>query len=208
VIHYGLDTELFAPRHRSLCRSAFGISQDAVVVLFAAHSLLDKRKGFALFVEALAGLESIPNLMLVSLGRDEPAVPLAIPHKHLGAISDDRLLALAYGAADVFVIPSLQESLGQTALEAIACGTPAVGFDVGGIPDVVRPGVTGFLAPRSDVTALRHAILELIEHPEACAKMATTCRQVAVQEFSRERQARDYIDLYNQIRVPPRGRGV
>jgi glycosyltransferase involved in cell wall biosynthesis len=81
----------------------------------------------------------------------------------------------------------------------MACGTPIVGFDVGGIPDLVRPGLTGLLVPPEDVQALRAAIVELLRHPARRAEMAANCRRIAVEEYSVEVQGRRYLDLYERV---------
>ncbi len=199
VIPNSLDTDVFAPREREVARAALEIPRDANVVLFASDSVENKRKGFTLLAKALSGLNAPSNLFLVSLGSGEPNLEGSVPHLHLGHIGNDRLLALVYSAADLFVIPSLQEAFGLTALEAIACGTPVVGFDVGGIPDMVRPGVTGLLAPSQDVTALRAAIVELLQDPARRAEMSANCRRIAVEEYALEIQAKRYVDLYEKM---------
>ena len=96
------------------------------VLLFAAHSVADRRKGLSLLLEALRGLSDIENLFLLSLGNDTPTVDSPVRHLHLSGITDDRLLALVYSAADVFVIPSLQDNLPNTVMESMSCGTPVV----------------------------------------------------------------------------------
>ena len=104
----------------------------------------------------------------------------------------------------MFVVSSLHDNLPQTVLEATACGTPVVGFAVGGIPDMVRPGVTGLVVPAQDVSALRAAIRMLLQDPALRAAMATNCRRLAVQEYALEVQARRYIALYEEIVSQPR----
>src|SRR5262249_21613664 len=133
------------------------------------------------------------------VGRDAPAVEAQIPHLPLGYLGNERMRSLVYSAADVFVMPSVQEAFGQTALEAIACGIPVVGFTVGGIPDIVRPGVTGLLVPTLDVGALRAAIRALLQDPARRVEMAANCRRIAVGEYALEVQARRYIELYEMI---------
>jgi glycosyltransferase involved in cell wall biosynthesis len=103
---------------------------------------------------------------------------------------------LVYSAADIFVCPSLQENFAQTALEALACGTPVVGFAVGGFPDMVRQGVTGLLVPPQDVVALRAAIADLLRDVSKRVEMAASCRRIAVEEYSLGVQARRYLELY------------
>jgi len=199
VIPLALDTEIFCPRDRRGAREALGISSDALVVLFVASLIPQPLKGFALLAQALNGLGDLPNLLLLSVGRGQPPVEVQIPHLPLGYMANERLLPLVYSAADVFVIPSLYDNLPQTVLEAIACGTPVVGFAVGGIPDMVRPGVTGWVVPPQDVGALRAAIRALLEDPARRAEMAANCRRLAVQEYALEVQARRYVALYEEI---------
>jgi glycosyltransferase involved in cell wall biosynthesis len=199
VIPLALDTEVFCPRDRWVAREALGIPQDASVVLFIASLLSQPLKGFALLAQALSGLGHLSNLFLVSAGRGKPPVEVRMPHLSLGYITNARFLSLIYSAVDVFVIPSLHDNLPQTALEAIACGTPVVGFEVGGIPDMVRHGVNGLVVPTGDVSALCTAIRTLLQDPAQRAVMAANCRRIAVQEYALEVQARRYLELYEEI---------
>ena len=198
VIPNGLDTEAFAPRDKASARATLGVPADAAVVLFVAEATDVRRKGFAYLVDALGRLGGVPNLFLLSVGERLPVLPeeLRLPRLHLGRVTDDHRLSVAYSAADVFVIPSLQESFGQTVTESMACGTPVVGFDAGGIPDMVRPGVTGELAPVGDANALADRIAEVLLNPVRWRQNAGTCRRVAVDEYGLRLQAERYLELY------------
>lgn len=199
VIPYGMDIQTFAPRDRKLSRSALGIPQDATVLLFIADSLVTVRKGFSLLVEALNGLKDTSNVVLVSLGQRRPEITEKVTHVHLGHVVDDLLISSIYSAADLLAVPSLQDNLPLTALEALCCGTPIVSFDTGGMPDIVRPGVTGELVPVGDVRALRQTINALLRNPEKLAKMSENCRRIAVEEISQPLQASRYVELYRSI---------
>ena len=196
VIPNGVNTDEFAPRDRAAARAVLGIPRESLVVLFVAYSVAPRRKGFALLVEALRGLSGQGNLFAVSVGAGKPAKDLPVPALHLGKISQNRLLSLAYSAADVYVIPSLQDNLPSTVLESMACGTPVVGFDVGGIPEMVRPGETGALAPVGDVGALSAAISGLLADPEGRRRMADRCRHVVVEEYDMDTYVSRYEALY------------
>jgi glycosyltransferase involved in cell wall biosynthesis len=195
-IPFGLDTEEFSPKDQVLARGLLGIPQDARVVLFVAEPITRRIKGFALLAEALNGLGDITDLMMISVGNGQPPAKVHVPHRHLGYIHNDRLRALVYSAADVFVIPSLQENFPLTALEALSCGTPIVGFAVGGVPEIVRAGSTGLLVPAEDVAALRNNIRELLQDPASRARMATHCRRIALEEYTLEKQVQRYVELY------------
>jgi glycosyltransferase involved in cell wall biosynthesis len=113
-------------------------------------------------------------MCLISLGNNKLVIKAQMAHFHFGCIGHKRLLSLAYSAADLFVIPALQEVCPQTALEAIACGTPVVGFDVGGIPDIVRPGIPGLIVPPRNVAVLRAAIIHLLQEMRYSRKSRST----------------------------------
>ena len=211
VIPNGLDVDEFAPRGRRTAREILGVPTESRIILFAADDTQSRRKGLGLLLEALSGLERVPNLFLLSMGGGHPEIPARIAHRHLGRIRDDRMLSIVYSAADLFVFPSLQETFGQTALEAMACGTPVVGFEgVGGIPDLIRCGVTGRKVPIGDVTALRSAIAELLQDAAGLAEMSIHCRRTVVEKFNLELQAKRYAKLYRSLIDPARidARGV
>lgn len=199
VIPNGLDVEEFAPRDKGFSRDLWNIPRDAKVVLFAAESVANVRKGFRHLADAVAGIGGIDKLLLVSVGGGKCELPAGLRHLPLGKVNNDRMLSTIYSAADVFVIPSLQESFGQTVIESLACGTPVAGFASGGIPDMVRPGQTGWLAPTGDTQALRDAIVAALRDDAARSLMGKECRRVAVEEYSIEVQARAYTKLYETL---------
>ena len=101
-----------------------------------------------------------------------------------------------FSAADVFVLPSLEDNLPVTGLEAMACGTAVVGFDAGGIPDYVREGVSGMLASVGDSKALGRIIRTLVQDTEKLKSLGKGARQLIEREYSSEREAAAYSDLY------------
>jgi glycosyltransferase involved in cell wall biosynthesis len=197
IVPNGIDTNIFVPHEKSRARALLEIPQDRLIVLFAAEAVSNRRKGFALLTQALNGLHDVRNLFLLSVGGGAPKIETAVPNLHLDHVDDDHKLSLIYSAADLYVIPSIQDNQPNTALEAMACGTPVVGFEVGGIPDMVRPGITGLLTPAEDVTGLRAAIIELLRCQERRAAMAAACRRTVLDEYTREIQVQRYVELYS-----------
>jgi glycosyltransferase involved in cell wall biosynthesis len=168
------------------------------MILCLGDTLKNKRKGFGLLSEVLIGLRDVPRLLVVSVGGGRLPLQVDVPHVHLGFIESERILSLVYSAADVLVLTSVQDNLPNTVLESIACGTPVIAFDVGGLPDLVQPGVTGKLVPRGDVKAFCAAIKDFFEQPSRRIEMAENCRQ-SVREYSLESCARRYAQLYAQL---------
>jgi glycosyltransferase involved in cell wall biosynthesis len=117
----------------------------------------------------------------------------------LSSIHNDAILSLVYSAADLLVVPSLQENLPLVPLEGMACGIPVVGSDISGIREVVRPGVSGRLVPSKDPAALRGGIAQLLDDPAARAEMSTQGRRLVIEEFSLPLQVRRHIELYTAI---------
>ena len=200
TIPYGIDLDDFAPRDRAAARDVLGIPQDVHVILFVAEMVDNRRKGFLLLDEALSGCSRlIDRLWLLSVGHNPPQLKADVRGSHLNYVGNDRFLSLAYSAADLFVIPSLQDNLPNTVLEAMACGTPVIGFDVGGIRDMVRPGITGALVEPGDVGGLRDAMGALLKDPATRHRMSQQAREIVLTDHPLLAQARRYEELYHEL---------
>jgi glycosyltransferase involved in cell wall biosynthesis len=137
----------------------------------------------------------------VIFGASQPENPPEFGFKvhYLGTLNDDLLLALVYSAADVFVQPSTQENLANTVMEAIACGTPCVAFDIGGMPDMIEHQKNGYLAQPYQIDDLARGIAWVLENQERHQKLSYRAREKAEQEFTLEIQARRYWSLFTEI---------
>ncbi len=122
-----------------------------------------------------------------------------MPNLNLGYISSDRLKSIAYSAADLFIFPTRADNLPLVLQESLACGTPIVSFKIGGVPDIVRPGLTGYLAQPEDTQDFSNGIVQLLEDHEQRDRMAKNCRAIALEEYPLELQAQRYLELYRQV---------
>jgi glycosyltransferase involved in cell wall biosynthesis len=199
VIHYGIDQSVYSPIRRNEARNALGISLDEKVLCFAAHDLTLPHKGGQYLSEALESIHQRKPVRLLTMGSGHFKVPQRYPHIHFGKIASDELQALIYRASDVFIIPSLEESFGQTALEAVACGTVVVGFEVGGIVDIVKNGLNGKLVERGNLAALSQAILDLLNFSELRASWKETTEVWVSERFSYKKNASKYVSLYQEL---------
>lgn len=197
VIHYGVDTEKFLPLDRVLARKILGIPLNSAVVAFAAASVSNPRKGFSVLMEAIQKSDKKP--FLLTWGGSIPRVLEGFPGLHLGNLVEERLCALALNAADVFVLPSLEEAFGQTALEAIACGTPVVAFKTGGIPEVVRHEINGILAESGSPLELGFGISRLLTDQDLWRQCSINGIEIAKSEFSFALNAKKYRLLYDSL---------
>jgi glycosyltransferase involved in cell wall biosynthesis len=199
VINLCLDGEVYSPELRSESRLALGISPNQSVLAFAAHNVDAALKGGQNLKEALHILAKKHSLHLLTMGGGHFEAPEGCTHTHFGKIESDEFQALIYRAANVFVIPSLEEAFGQTALEAAACGTLVAGFSVGGVVDIVKNGFNGQLVSRGDSVALSQAIISLLENREM-QRLWTENASIWIRDnFSYQRNACAYISLYSDL---------
>jgi glycosyltransferase involved in cell wall biosynthesis len=177
------------------------------LVLFGAvGGTVDSRKGADLLIAALQCLLSqvagtpLEKLELVVFGQSRPAVhtDLGFPIHYSGHLHDDISLRLLYAAADVFVIPSRQDNLPNTGLEAHACGTPVVAFRTGGMVDIVDDQITGALADPFDPLSLAAAIRWVLEDPQRQRQLGAAARQRAERLWDPARVAGLYAEVYGQ----------
>jgi glycosyltransferase involved in cell wall biosynthesis len=205
VIPHGLNTTIYCPREKNLARKMLGLPQDKQLIVFGAiNSLSDRNKGFHLLQLALQNLSQSgwqDNLEIAVFGasESEETVNLGFKVHYLGKFSDCIALSLVYSAADVMIVPSLQESFGQTAFEAMACGTPVVAFNATGLKDIVDHQQNGYLAQPYETEDLAKGIAWVLENKERHQKLSHHAREKTEKEFASEIQAHRYLSLYTEI---------
>lgn len=206
IVPTGQDIHQYRPIRKELARELLGLPKEPQLVLFGAMSpLSEPRKGIRFLEPALselarAGFRSSCQLVVIGASRaSAPCFTLPMPAHYLGRLSDDVALALAYSSADVFLAPSTEENLANTVIESLACGTPVVAFDVGGMSDAVRHKTTGYLAQPFSASDLAHGLAWVLADPGRREALSEAGRTLVESEFSLETQARRYIDLYQDV---------
>lgn len=192
----GVDIELFRPYNKAFARKVFNLPRDRTVLLFASERLDNKRKGLDLLLGAVENMQQIDDIAIYTVGKMDGKLDVNGLNP-LGPISDDRLLALLYSAADAFILPSREDNLPNTMLEAMACGTPVIGFAVGGLQEVIRPGFNGLLAEDISSDSLMDCLMKFRVQSDNFDR--EKIREFAVERFSSHTQARAYLDLYHDV---------
>lgn len=209
VIPNCLDTKQWQPVDQTLARSLLGWPVDAPLLLFGSvGGGRDPRKGFDLLMQALIHLRrQMPELHLAVFGQLAPRNPpdLGFPVHYTGHLYDDLSLRILYSAADAMVIPSRQDNLPNTGIEAHACGTPVVAFDIGGLPDIVKHQRTGYLTKPFDILDLARGIEWVLSDPQRLAQLRMQARKEAVACFDSAVVAKQYREVYEAvIQLPKR----
>lgn len=204
TIPFALDTEKYRPIQQSVARDILRLPQDKLLILFGAlRATDDYRKGFQLLQPALHKIsqsELSSQVACAVFGASKPEIPvdLGCDAYYLGHLNDDLSLALAYSAADVMVVPSVQESFGQTASESLACGTPVVAFNATGLIDIVDHQQNGYLARPYEIDDLAQGIMWVLESIQT-DDLRKKSREKAIKSFTLESQANQYKALYENI---------
>jgi len=195
-----IDTSVFFPESKIASRAKFGLRDSKQVILFGAMSGADDpRKGYSQLIHALKSLNDIDNFQLATFGGDMNGLPsLGIEVKSLGKVSDDATLRALYSAADVVVVPSLQENLSNIIMESLACGTPVVGFNIGGNSDLIQHKLNGYLADANNAKSLAEGIEWVLSGGEA-RNLSDNARNFAVSNFNYETVGAKYLKLYEDI---------
>ena len=205
LIHHGLNTTIYKPVEKKTARTILNLPQDKKLVLFGAITATeDERKGFSYLKAALQKLSKSDwqnQLEIVIFGTDPSANPPDLGFKchYQGRLNDDISLAIAYAAADVMVVPSTQESFGQTACEALACGTPVVAFKTTGLQDIVEHQQNGYLARPFEIDDLAAGIIWVVDNQDRWQSLCRRAREKVEQEFTLETVSNQYLELYKQI---------
>ncbi len=207
-IPHGVDLELYRPLDQEMSRAALGITSGKRVLLYLVRRMNPSHKtswikGADVLVKALRELPSALKketvLLLVGDGGEAFARGLDMGVISTGFVSSDRLKALAYSAADAFLFPSRADNAPLVLIETMACGTPTVAFNVGGVSDMVRPGVTGLLADPEDHKQFAARIVELLENTPLRAHMRLQARAIAEKEYPLDLYVERHAALYREV---------
>jgi glycosyltransferase involved in cell wall biosynthesis len=199
-----IDIEIFSPKGRTAARAKWNINPQSKIILFGAANILDRRKGITYLVEALDDLKNnypdTDNIEIAIFGKnkffDVNQLPFKVHELHI--ITSQHDIAELYSLADVFVTPAIEDNLPNTVMEALACGTPVVAFNTGGIPDMVEHKQNGYLAEfksSKDFAAGIHYIL----NSERKSELAANARNKVLQNFTNEIVASKYMVVYQSI---------
>jgi len=205
VIPNPIDIDCWQPLEQTLARNLLGLPNDVPLLLFGAMGGgRDPRKGFDLLLAALRHLcdcAALRDLQLVVFGQLAPKSPpdLGFPIHYTGLLHDDLSLRVLYSAADVMVIPSRQDNLPNTGVEALACGTPVVAFNVCGLPDIVVHQRTGYLATPFEPEDLARGILWVLSDKQRHANLSSNARAYAMENFASSVVAEKYKELYERV---------
>jgi glycosyltransferase involved in cell wall biosynthesis len=203
VIPNGLDLQRFKPVDKSVARELLGLPAGKKLILFGATQLADRNKGFHLLCGALAefnpGWRDQVELVLFGSSQVPEMAAAGLKIHDLGRLHDDISLVLAYSAADAMCVPSLQESFGQTASEAMACGTPVVAFAATGLLDIVDHRHNGYLSSPYDCGDLAAGLQWVLDKETDYGQLGRAAREKAEREFSMEKIAARHLNLYHEL---------
>ena len=204
VIPNGLDLKVFKPMNKRVARERLNLVVDKKIILFGAISAVhDRNKGFHFLHQALQMIsKKYPDEYEVLIfGSTEPSEPPNFGFKthYLGYLQGDASLAWLYSAADVFISPSIQENLPYTVMESLACGTPCVAFNIGGMPDLIEHEQNGYLAKPFEPEDIARGISWVLENGDRWKMLSQKARRKVENEFSLEIIANRYAKLYQEI---------
>lgn len=188
---------IFRPYNAQDARELLSLPRNVRLILFTCQKVTDRRKGMRYLLEALQHLHS-PRPHLVVVGGKTQQLLGSIPGMERGNIHtipyvrDEKEMAQLYSAVDCFVTPSMQDNLPNTIAEAMSCGTPCVGFDTGGIPEMITHMENGYVARYRDSEDLARGIECVLAHPE----WRETAHRSAAYNYNEARVAREYSKIY------------
>ena len=206
VIPNGMNIGVYKPIEKKFARSVLNIESGKRIILFGAvDSTSDENKGFKYLQQAMNKLKIFinqqENVEIIVFGSHEPKDHPDFGYKttYIGRIYDDITLSILYSAADVMVVPSKSESFGQTAMEALACGTPCVAFKCTGLVDIIDHKKNGYLAIPFEAEDLSRGIAYVLEDEERWKLLSNNARQKVIDTFDINIVVKKYINLYEEI---------
>lgn len=205
VIPNVIDTSIFKPYSKDKARAELSLPKNKRIILMGAARINDPVKGFEYLVDALRILKqshASDDYMLLLFGgiKGDSSFLSSIPIEYVwkGSLSDPAEIAKLYAAADVTVVSSLYETFGQTIIEGMACGCPAVTFNNSGQTDIIDHLHNGYLAKYRDAEDLASGIEWVLDNSESL-RLSESCVEKVRSCYSEEVVAKQYISLYKSV---------
>jgi glycosyltransferase involved in cell wall biosynthesis len=201
-----VDIEVYKTKGKNESRKILKLPSDKFLILFGSMNTKDERKGLKCLLDSLSHLakknnDLISKIELIVFGSFDKNLIERIPFAvhNLGRFNNESEIVACYNAADIFVAPSLQDNLPNTILESIACGTPVVGFTVGGIPDMIDHKKNGYLAELKSIDDLSNGILWFYNNRDVAKEISDNAREIAVKKFNPQLVGEKYKKLYQSL---------
>jgi glycosyltransferase involved in cell wall biosynthesis len=198
VIPPGIDTTVFKPQDKDLCRKYFDLPEDAFVIATGGASLTDANKNVPWLLEQLSGLPDLQGIIILAIGEGGTPVPDRLNVRFTGGIRERHDLARLLAAADVFVSASLMETYGLTLVETMACATPVIAFRVGGISEAAPDGQGAVLCELGNGAALIEAIIKLRDSPQLRESLGEAGRETVRVRNEASSFANAFAQLYRE----------
>lgn len=197
-----IDINKFKRIDKKEAKRKVGFDINKTHILFISQKVTDERKGVMYFVEAMNIIKSnypekSKNIEVVMLGKNSNQIQLQIPFKThaIGYVSDEKKIIDIYNAIDVYVTPSMQDNLPNTIMEAMACGVPCVGFNIGGVPELINHGINGFIAEPKNVDSLAEGIISVLSE-DIYKNYSDNCVSKVASEYSYSVIVSKYLEIY------------
>jgi glycosyltransferase involved in cell wall biosynthesis len=204
IIPYPINTEIWRKINREEARAKLNIMSKSPLVCYgSAEGISSYRKGGDLFRKIINRLKcSNLKFEIITFGSDKESLnesTFGVPLYDLGKITTNEKMVEVFSASDVFLAPYRQDNLPNILIEAAACNLPVMSYDVGGIPDIVESGVTGYLHDVENVDEIAASITDLIGNPMLKLAMGENARDMMTSRFSNENVSLEYSRLYQQV---------
>jgi glycosyltransferase involved in cell wall biosynthesis len=205
VIPNPIDVERFKPIDKKVAREKSKIALDSFVILFAAASISDDRKGISYLIESInkllvlkPELKNVIELVVLGNVKNNEQFPFPCKTNFAGYVSDEMAIINYFSASTIFITPSLDENLPNTIMESLSCGTPVVAFKTGGIPDLIDHKINGYLADYKSSDDLVNGILWAYEN-RFNEQINKNARNKALNNYTYEIVAKKYTEVYESI---------
>ncbi|MEN8119673.1 MAG: glycosyltransferase family 4 protein [Bacteroidota bacterium] len=199
-----IDQKQFYPMDKKRVREKLSLPNNKKLILFAAANVSDKRKGLSYLLKALGLMvknnSKSVDIEIVTFGKSDDAVFNNLPFEihNLGVLSEVKKIAEAYNAADLFVLPSLEDNLPNTIMESLACGTPVLAFKTGGIPEMIEHKKNGYLADYKSAADLKKGLDFILNHPQP-ESLSNNALEKVHKTYNEKVVAKQYLEVYQSI---------